>query len=92
VAWAQEFSAQAPLGEWEFTAYAERSTPDQRTQVGMMFEFRPNGVMIRDRDRDLSALRREARSDCEHRGRRAHRAAFASRWYPSLTREEAMAV
>lgn len=43
---AQEFSAQALLGKWEFTAYAERSSPDDRTPVGAVFEFRPNGVLI----------------------------------------------
>jgi len=42
-------SVESLLGEWEFTAYAERSSPDERTPVGVVFEFRPNGVLITKR-------------------------------------------
>jgi hypothetical protein len=45
-AWAQEFSAEALLGKWEFVAYAERDAPEERRPVGVIFEFRPDGVMI----------------------------------------------
>ena len=46
---AQELSVQSLLGEWEFTAYAEIDSPDERTPVGVVFEFRPNGVVITKR-------------------------------------------
>jgi hypothetical protein len=49
VAWAQEFSAEALLGQWEFTAYAEASSPEERTPVGAVFEFRPSGVLVTKR-------------------------------------------
>ncbi len=45
-AWAQQFSAEALVGLWEFTAYAEESAPSERTPVGVLFEFRPNGTLI----------------------------------------------
>ena len=45
-AWPQEFSAQALLGRWEFTAYAEASSPQERTPVGVLFEFRTGGVLV----------------------------------------------
>jgi hypothetical protein len=48
-AWAQEFSAEALLGQWEFTAYAEASSPEERTPVGVLFEFRPGGVLLTKR-------------------------------------------
>lgn len=46
IASAQDFSAAALIGEWEFTAYAESDTPDARVAVGVRFEFRPDGTLI----------------------------------------------
>lgn len=43
---AQQFSADALIGLWEFTAYAEERDPGERTPVGVLFDFRPNGTLI----------------------------------------------
>jgi hypothetical protein len=48
-AWAQEFSAEALLGQWEFAAYAEANSPEERIPVGVLFEFRPGGVLVTKR-------------------------------------------
>ena len=45
-AWAQEFSVAALIGAWEFVAYAERSAPEQKTPVGIVFEFKEGGTMV----------------------------------------------
>lgn len=46
---AQELSREALIGEWEFTAYAETSTPNDRVAVGVVFDFRPDGTLITKR-------------------------------------------
>jgi hypothetical protein len=53
-AFGQGLSVEELLGEWEFTAYAEKSAPDERTPVAAIFVFRPNGVLI-TRMRDVEA-------------------------------------
>jgi hypothetical protein len=49
LALAQEFSADELLGQWEFTSYAEASSPEERTPVGVLFEFRRGGVVVAKR-------------------------------------------
>jgi len=43
---AQEFSQDALIGRWEFVSYAEIGSPDDRTNVGVVVEFHPDGRMI----------------------------------------------
>jgi hypothetical protein len=42
----QQLSIADLLGEWTFTAYAERSAPDARTPVNAVFVFKPGGVLL----------------------------------------------
>lgn len=42
----EEFSVDQLLGQWEFTSYAEASSPEERTPVGVLFEFRQAGVLV----------------------------------------------
>ena len=43
---AQSLNRENLVGHWEFTAYSERSTPDERVAVGVQMEIRADGTVL----------------------------------------------
>ena len=44
--WAQSFSSEELIGQWEFVSYVESETPDQRNQVNVVMVFQSGGTLI----------------------------------------------
>lgn len=45
-AFAQGLSQEQLTGRWEFTAFADVDAPDDRTPVGVIMDFQPDGAVI----------------------------------------------